>query len=251
MGERATRGRRCSAGLCAFALALAVVSLLLARPACALRFELESGHTKCVSEDIKLHSMAVGKYSVVNPYESTPLPESHKITVRVTSPYGNSIHYQDQVESGNFAFTANEEGDYLACLWAPYHKPAVTMAVEFEWRTGLAAKDWTNVAKKGQIEVIYYFSRTLIFFEDSIFHLRFATGMELELKKLEDTFPHDKNYDSQNMRLLIREEQMQDMNRSTNSRMAWLSFLSLAVCASVAGLQLWHLKTFFERKKLL
>ncbi|XP_074580269.1 transmembrane emp24 domain-containing protein p24delta9-like [Curcuma longa] len=225
MGERARRGRRCSAGLCASALALAIASLLLGRPACALRFELESGHTKCVSEDIKLHAMAVGKYSVVNPSESTPLPESHKITVRVTSPYGNSIHYQDQVESGNFAFTANEEGDYLACLWAPYHKPAVSMAVEFEWRTGLAAKDWTNVAKKGQIE-----------------------GMEVELKKLEDTV---KSIHDEMFYLREREEQMQDMNRSTNSRMAWLSFLSLAVCASVAGLQLWHLKTFFERKKLL
>lgn len=85
MGERARRGRRWLAGLRACALALAMSSLLLARPAWALRFELESGHTKCVSEDIKLHSMAVGKYSVVNPSESTPLPESHKITVRVTA----------------------------------------------------------------------------------------------------------------------------------------------------------------------
>jgi hypothetical protein len=50
---------------------------------------------------------------------------------------------------------------------------------------------------------------------------------------------------------LSREEEMQDLNRMTNSRMAWLGFLSLAICLSVAGLQLWHLKTFFERKKLL
>jgi len=48
-----------------------------------------------------------------------------------------------------------------------------------------------------------------------------------------------------------REEEMQDLNRRTNSRMAWLGFLSLGICLSVAGLQLWHLKTFFERKKLL
>ena len=49
----------------------------------------------------------------------------------------------------------------------------------------------------------------------------------------------------------FREEEMQELNRATNSRMAWLSFLSLGVCIAVAGLQLWHLKTFFERKKLL
>lgn len=49
----------------------------------------------------------------------------------------------------------------------------------------------------------------------------------------------------------FREEEMQELNRRTNSRMAWLGFLSLAICLSVAGLQLWHLKNFFERKKLL
>ena len=71
----------------------------------------------------------------------------------MTSPYGNSIHYADQVDAGNFAFTSSEEGDYLACLWAPDHNPPATMAVEFEWQTGVTAKDWTNVAKKGQIDV--------------------------------------------------------------------------------------------------
>jgi len=49
----------------------------------------------------------------------------------------------------------------------------------------------------------------------------------------------------------FREVEMQELNRRTNSRMAWLGFLSLAICLSVAGLQLWHLKNFFERKKLL
>jgi len=49
----------------------------------------------------------------------------------------------------------------------------------------------------------------------------------------------------------FREDEMQELNRTTNSRMGWLSFLSLFVCLSVAGLQLWHLKTFFEKKKLI
>ncbi|XP_058070450.1 transmembrane emp24 domain-containing protein p24delta9-like isoform X2 [Magnolia sinica] len=191
----------------------------------ALRFELQSGHTKCISEDIKMNAMSVGKYSVVSPNEGHPVPDSHKITVRVTSPYGNSIHHADHVESGNFAFTSTEVGDYMACLWAPEHKPSVTITVDFSWKTGVAAKDWSNVAKKGQVDV-----------------------MELELKKLEDTVKaiHDEMF-----YLRAREEEMQNLNRATNSRMAWLSILSLFICLSVAGLQLWHLKTFFERKKLL
>lgn len=41
----------------------------------------------------------------------------------------------------------------MACFWTPDHKPAQMLTVEFDWRTGVAAKDWTNVAKKGQIDV--------------------------------------------------------------------------------------------------
>lgn len=72
---------------------------------------------------------------------------------QVTSPHGNSIHYADNVDSGNFAFTSTEDGDYLSCFWSPDHKPAVTVTVEFDWKTGVAARDWPNVAKKGQVEV--------------------------------------------------------------------------------------------------
>ncbi|KAJ0987442.1 hypothetical protein J5N97_005798 [Dioscorea zingiberensis] len=207
------------------AMVMALVVLASAMPGRSLRFELQSGNTKCISEDIKMDAMAVGKYSIINPSESIPLPEAHRVTVRVTSPYGNTIHFGDNVESGNFAFTSTEAGDYLACFWTPDHKPPVTVTVDFDWRTGVAAKDWPNVAKKGQIDV-----------------------MELELKKLQDTISsiHDEMF-----YLREREEEMQDMNRSTNSKMAWLSLLSLGVCLSVTGMQLWHLKTFFERKKLL
>jgi hypothetical protein len=54
----------------------------------ALRFDLESGHTKCISDDIKVNSMAVGKYQVVGPENSSPdapLPESHRISLRVSN----------------------------------------------------------------------------------------------------------------------------------------------------------------------
>ncbi|PKA59444.1 Transmembrane emp24 domain-containing protein p24delta9 [Apostasia shenzhenica] len=216
----------CGGKAAGFMVALCFLLAVASTPlSAALRFDLQSGQTKCISEDIKVNAMVVGKYSVVNPFENQPIPDSHKITVRVSSPHGNSIHYADHVDSGDFAFTSSEAGDYLTCFWTLDHKPTATITVEFDWRTGVAAKDWTNVAKKGQIDV-----------------------MELELKKLEDTV---KSIHDEMFYLREREVEMQDMNKATNSKMAWLSFLSLIVCLSVAGLQLWHLKTYFERKKLL
>ncbi|KAF3444794.1 hypothetical protein FNV43_RR14487 [Rhamnella rubrinervis] len=204
---------------------LVLVMGLMSTAAHSIRFDLQSGATKCISEDIKSNAMTLGKYSVDNPHDGSTIPDTHKLTVRVSSPQGNNYHYADHVDSGTFAFTAAETGDYTTCFWAPDHKPSTTLTIDFDWRTGMAAKDWSKVAKKGQIEV-----------------------MELELKKLYDTVAsiHDEMF-----YLREREEEMQQLNRATNSKMATFSFLSLVVCVSVAGLQLWHLKTFFERKKLL
>lgn len=191
----------------------------------SMRFDLQSGTTKCITEDIKHNAMTVGKYSVVNPLEGYPIPDTHRITVKVTSPYGNNYHTGEHVESGTFAFTAAEGGDYMACFWASDHKRIIHLSVEFDWKTGVAAKDWSNIAKKGQIDV-----------------------MEIELKKLHDTvsYIHEEMF-----YLREREDEMQKLNMATNSKMATFSLLSLFICLSVAGLQLWHLKSFFERKKLL
>lgn len=51
----------------------------------SMQFEVHSGHTKCISEDIKTNAMSVGKYSVVNPREGYPMPDSHKVIAKVTS----------------------------------------------------------------------------------------------------------------------------------------------------------------------
>ncbi|KAF8040466.1 hypothetical protein BT93_B2632 [Corymbia citriodora subsp. variegata] len=191
----------------------------------SLRFDLQSGQTRCIAEDIRANSMTVGKFTIVNPHEGSPLPETHKLSARVTSPHGTGYHESENVESGQFAFTVAEAGDYMACFWAPDHQPPATMTVDFDWRTGMAAKDWSNVAKKGQVD-----------------------AMELELKKLYETIDSIHN---EMFYLREREEEMQELNQATNTKMAWLSCLSLFVCLSVAGLQLWHLKTFFEKKKII
>lgn len=57
----------------------------------SMRFDLTSGHTKCVSEDINHNGMTVGKYSVVNPNEGYPLPDTHKLTVKVCDKIFNAL----------------------------------------------------------------------------------------------------------------------------------------------------------------
>ncbi|KAI3784861.1 hypothetical protein L1987_43968 [Smallanthus sonchifolius] len=201
---------------------LGLVSLPIVK---GMRFDIKTGATKCITEDIQSDSLSVGKYTIINPDQDYPLPDSHRITVRITSPLGNNCHYADLKEFGDFAFTAYEDGDYMACFWVAKHNPSTTLTIEFDWRSGLAAKDWSKVAKRGQLEM-----------------------MELDLKKLFDTIAiiHDEMY-----YLREREESMQILIRSTNAKMATFSFFSLIVCLAVAAMQLWHLKTFFEKKKVI
>ncbi|XP_034677717.1 transmembrane emp24 domain-containing protein p24delta9-like [Vitis riparia] len=116
--------------------------------------ESEKDGTQRFLKEEKDNAMSVGQYSIINPNEGFPLPDTHKITAQVSSPYGNNYHPGDHTESGNFAFTAAEEGDYTACFWAPQYKPPLTVTIVFDWRTGVAAKDWSKVAKKGQVEVM-------------------------------------------------------------------------------------------------
>ena len=56
---------------------------LMSTVAVSMRFELQSGGTKCISDDIKTNAMTVGKYSVISPNEDVPIPDSSKLTVRV------------------------------------------------------------------------------------------------------------------------------------------------------------------------
>ncbi|XP_057547356.1 transmembrane emp24 domain-containing protein p24delta7-like [Amaranthus tricolor] len=118
----------------------------------SLRLEIESGSTRCISEEIKRNAMTVGTYNVISPIEDQPLPPSHRIAARVTSPRGNDYHYKDGVESGNFSFTAGDTGNYMTCFWAPKHYPITKISIEFEWKTGINTRDWHNIAQKGHID---------------------------------------------------------------------------------------------------
>ncbi|XP_010502341.1 PREDICTED: transmembrane emp24 domain-containing protein p24delta8-like [Camelina sativa] len=204
---------------------LFLIIALLSPRALSMYFELNSGRTKCTGEEIHENAMSIGKYAIVNPNKDHPLPSSHKIIVKVLPPKGTILHEADHVEAGQFSFTASETGDYITCITAVDHKPETTLTIDFDWKSGVHSKEWTNVAKKSQVLM-----------------------MDYEVKKLMDTVNsiHEEMY-----YLREREEEMQELNRSTNSKMAWLSVLSFGVCLSVAGLQLWHLKTFFEKKKLI
>ncbi|KAK6131880.1 hypothetical protein DH2020_034381 [Rehmannia glutinosa] len=116
----------------------------------AVWLSLPASGTKCVSEEIQNNVVVLADYVVISDDHVNPTPT---ISAKVTSPYGNSIHHQENVTHGQFAFTTSEGGNYLACFWVDGHNPGGgDVSLNIDWRTGIAAKDWDSVARKEKIE---------------------------------------------------------------------------------------------------
>ncbi|KAE8692614.1 Transmembrane emp24 domain-containing protein p24delta4 [Hibiscus syriacus] len=86
-------------------------------------------------------------------------------------------------------------------------------------------KDWESVARKEKIE-----------------------GVELELRKLEAAVEaiHENL-----LYLRDREAELRTTSENTNARVAWFSIMSLGICIAAACLQIWYLKRYFQKKKLI
>lgn len=48
-----------------------------------------------------------------------------------------------------------------------------------------------------------------------------------------------------------REAEMRIVSETTNARVAWYSLMSLGICIMVSLAQIWHLKRYFQKKKLI
>ncbi|CAK8536663.1 unnamed protein product [Lathyrus sativus] len=196
----------------------------------AMRFDLPHDKAgRCFSEEItKINSMVLGNYSIVNSNQDQPLPPNHIMTVQVYPPQGVvPYHVAERVQAGQFAFTAYQVGQYAICFMDTSDDRQVTFSVDFEWKTGVAAAKGhhKNIAKKSDVDWLAF-----------------------EVQKMQETALAIKEEMSY---LLERNTEMTELNWITDNRIFLLNFYSLFVCLSVAGLQLWHLKTFFEKKKII
>ncbi|KAL8151832.1 hypothetical protein V2J09_021640 [Rumex salicifolius] len=172
----------------------------------AIWLTLPNSASKCVSEEIHSNVVVLADFYVV---AADDLKESN-ISVKVTSPYGNTLYHAQNQTIGQFAFTSHEAGNYLACFWAENKNHTGDFTINLDWKTGIAAKDWASVAKKEKID-----------------------GVELELKKLEGTVQaiHE------NLLFLKHQErEMRSLSEKTNTRVALCSLFSLTALLSSSSM---------------
>uniref|UniRef100_A0A7S3QKF9 GOLD domain-containing protein n=1 Tax=Dunaliella tertiolecta TaxID=3047 RepID=A0A7S3QKF9_DUNTE len=195
---------------------------LLCYPIHALEFEMQD-KTKCIYEEVNANVLVVADYKAFNKDRVEQLVEI--VNVKVEGPHSGVLYEKKDVSEGQFAFTAKIGGEYKACFSVRDMSIAQATKLRVDWKTGVAATDWSAVAKKEHLD-----------------------QLSVELRKLEDSI---REVYTDMLMLQQREQEMRDISEITNTRVAFYSLGSLLVCIASGVWQLWYLRKFFQRKKLL
>jgi len=183
------------------------------------------GQLKCIKEEFRPDTLIRGNIRISPPDPLISLKATVKEEIAA-----NYMWSKEDISSTTFAFTAQTEGPMVFCF-EDIPRPgfannggASRRMVTFELEIG-EQRDYNELARKENLDRV-----------------------GLELRKIEDLANVIKN-DFGYMRK--REEKHRDTSESTNSRVSWMSSISLFVLACLCFWQIYYLKRYFKSKKLI
>jgi len=188
----------------------------------ALRFYVPPNGRKCLKEEIHKNVVVKGEYELVD-------APGYTASVHVTDTRGHTLYKRENFAEtkGKLAFTADEYDIFEICISS--HPPGGHQAgpreVQLLIKHGVEAKNYEDVAKAEQLK-----------------------PLEVELRRLEDlseSVVQDFAYMRQ------REEEMRSTNESTNSRVLYMSIISMLILLGLATWQVLYLRRYFKAKKLI
>ena len=207
--------------LVAVLFALSFLALPVTTIAGKLEFDLVF-QTKCVFEDVLFEGNAIFRYKA---YQTNNPNEPVSLSVRVHDPAGKEIFSVQEQGAGEKSFPSLDEGRHKICFTAKNYHTAQNTRIQLEWDEGLEATNWDEVAKRDHTDAVH-----------------------TELTKLLQT-AHTMHFELQHVRR--KEEELRNVNEQTNSLVALLSIGALVLCVGLAVFQVWSLRRFFKRKKVL
>jgi hypothetical protein len=180
---------------------------------------LESTEERCVADGLKKDALATGFYSVErDPTDDKPT----RVHLSVTGPDGSIVFSSENAMEGKFAFAAALDGKYETCI---RNTDLISHRVVLKLKSGVEALDLTEVAQKE--------------------HLR---PLALELLRLEKISSEIR---SEILAFSQAEADMRNINESTNTRVKYLTVFSCTVCFLVGIGQVYFVRTFLRRKKVI
>ena len=201
-----------------------LVLLALALECCSgVQFDIQRKTEKCLRDELVRKSLAVVQYGVLV-QENTGLTG---VSIIARDPRGKYLKEEKNIPAnmndfGSFQFTADIDGAYEICF---YNNHESVRRVFLEFKHGVEARDYTEVAKKEHLAPV-----------------------EKELRQMEDTVDE---IHREMLYMRKREAAMRDTNESTNSRVLWFSIISIVILLIMGGWQIYYLKNFFKSKKLI
>lgn len=208
----------------------------------SLYFLIKLGDEKCFVEEMPANTHAVASY--VNADWSEAAGE--KIHIKVTDVDDLVVHEQTADIEGRFAFTSTSNGLYQICLSVKTTKEAEESGGWFgkKHKEGLANRGEASHAYKFHLDIqVGEVARNY----DDLMKKSHLTTMEVEVLKLTDRM---KDTTRELMYQNTREEEFRNTSESTNARVMWWSIIQMGIMIVSAVFQSYHLKRFFEAKKL-
>lgn len=211
-----------------------VFIVLLSIKVYAVYFKVSQSAPKCFLEEVPEDTLVVGHYTSLDHqpgFRTEDLPGSENgIMVQVEDPLTKAVLMRHWTFSeGKFAFTSLHGGEHKICLqvahnnWFESESPSYRFTLHLD--VGEAATDYEELAK--------------------VEHL---SAIEVEIRKLNDrmrSIRNEQNYQK------LREVEFRDTSESTNSRVMGWSFLQTIVLIASSAAQVYLLRQFFRKKKLV
>jgi len=198
-------------------------------------FFLEPGTPVCFIEEVPEETLVVGHYNSLDHepgFRTEDYPGSESgIQVQVEDPLTRAVILKHWTSSeGSFAFTSLHGGEHKICLtlvssssWFGDESDKYRISLHLD--IGEAATDYEVLAK--------------------VEHL---SAIEVEIRKLNDrirTIRNEQAYQKQ------RELGFRNTSESTNSRVMWWSILQMFILVGSSAAQIYMLRQFFRKKKIV
>ncbi|KAG0237057.1 vesicle coat component [Actinomortierella wolfii] len=216
------------------AVLLASLMLLtgqLMRPTEAIKFELPGQSSNevlpyCISHFVDADTKVLAKIKA-------KIGANQKIMLEISddSPHQNQLYRKDSLsEEQKTLFTTHAAGDIVACFSNSLKDgvqpdPRLVSYIDLDFDIGSEAQDYNKMAETERLK-----------------------PLEVELRKIEGIVGEVM---STMQHLRAREERMRNTNESTNERVKWFSTFTLVVLVTSGLWQIFYLKRFFKKKRLI
>ncbi|KAG2392685.1 hypothetical protein C9374_011410 [Naegleria lovaniensis] len=215
--------RSSSSLMIAAAATLSVLLLMVSSSIFAFQFDLKARDYVCFREEIVTNFDVYGEYQVGAGY-------SQKVDFRVTDSRGNVVLERKNIKKGDFSLVAKEGGEYSFCFYnrlsskATYHE-GLRRRITFDVLTGTDTYDYEQLARKEHLKPI-----------------------EVNLRMMEDIVH---SIYAEYVYFREREGAMRRTTETINQRITYLGVFFFVFMAAFAFGQLYYLRSYFIKKKLI